>query len=77
MRDIELVRDLKNEVFSTRLEADPSEPVKTLARPLVSEIARDSEPVKDLNSEIFWAKTEDEPSEAVKPIVRPLSQTRR
>jgi hypothetical protein len=35
----ELLRDLRKDVFSTKLEAGPSESVKTLARPLVSELA--------------------------------------
>jgi hypothetical protein len=33
-RDNEPDRDLKIEDFSTRLEAEPSEPVRALARPL-------------------------------------------
>src|SRR5437016_4375801 len=74
MRDIELVSDLNNDVFSTRLEADPSEPVKTLARPLISEPARLNEALTDLKNEVFSARLEDEPSEALKFTVRPLKK---
>jgi len=48
-----LLRDLKNEDFSARLEAKDSEPVKALVMPLVSEAVRE-----DLNSELCPATPE-------------------
>ena len=53
-----LLRDLKNEDFSARLEAKDSEPVKALVMPLVSEAVRESEPLRDLNSELCPATPE-------------------
>jgi len=56
------------EVFSTRLDAGPSEPVKPLARPLVSEVTRDNEPERDLNKEFFSARLEATASEPVRDL---------
>ena len=68
----EPVKDLKNEVFSTRLEDEPREADKALARPLVSEPAKVSDPESDLNNELFSPKLETEPSEALRATVRAL-----
>src|SRR5207253_9791126 len=66
--DREPVRDLKSEDFSTKPEAQTSEPVKTLARPLVSEAARPREPVRDLKSVLFSARPEAEDSAPVRDL---------
>ncbi|TMI35962.1 hypothetical protein E6H25_04055 [Candidatus Bathyarchaeota archaeon] len=71
-RDSEPDRDLKSELFSTRLEIEDRELVRDLARPLVSEPVSDREPDRDLNSEIFSARVETEPSEALKIKDLPL-----
>jgi len=68
MGDIEPVRDLKIEDLSTRLEAEPSEPVKTRARPLVSELAIPSEPEKVLDSESLSAKLEAKAREPLRDL---------
>jgi hypothetical protein len=72
VRDIEVVRDLKKEAFSTILDDEPSEPLKTLARPLISEPTTFNEALTDLKNEVFSARLVDEPSEALKFTVRPL-----
>jgi hypothetical protein len=59
--------------LSARLETKPSEAVKALTKPLVSEATTDREPVRDLNSEFFSARPETEPSEPVKALARPLA----
>ena len=50
------VRVLKIEVCSAKADPDPSEPMKDLAKPLVSEVGRDHEPVSDLKSEVCSVK---------------------
>jgi len=57
-KETEPVRDLKSEVFSAKLEDEPSEALKIIARPPSSELARENEPVRDLNSEDFSARLE-------------------
>jgi hypothetical protein len=61
------------ELFSARLEAEPSEAVKVKARPLIPEPASDSEPVRDLNSEFFSATLDAEDSEPARDLARPLT----
>ncbi|HZY93842.1 MAG TPA: hypothetical protein VFE98_03155 [Candidatus Bathyarchaeia archaeon] len=53
---------------STKPEADPSELVKTLARPFVWEPIKDSVPLKDLNNEVFSARLEAEANDALKDL---------
>jgi hypothetical protein len=53
--------------------ATPSEPVKVLARPLVSEATRDNEPVRDLKIEDFSEILETEDREPDRDLVRPLA----
>ena len=65
--------DLDSELFSTKPEAKDSEPVKALARPLVSEAVRDRELDRDLNSELFSAKPEAKESEPDRALARPLT----
>lgn len=48
VKDNEAVRDLRSELCSTKPEDAPSEPVNSLARPLISDAARDNEPVRIL-----------------------------
>jgi len=48
VKDNNAERDLWSELCSTRLEDVPSEPVNSLARPLISFPARDNEPVRIL-----------------------------
>jgi hypothetical protein len=57
-RPIESDKDLKNELFSRRLEAEPRETLKPLTKPLVSELTMPIEPPRDLNAELFSAKLE-------------------
>jgi hypothetical protein len=52
------VRDLSSELFSARLDAEPSEAVKLRVLPRNRELARLREPDRDLNSELFSAKPE-------------------
>jgi hypothetical protein len=66
-------RDLKSELFSARLEAEPSEPFKVKARPLIPEPASDREPVRDLNNEFFSTTLDAEPSEPDRDLARPLT----
>src|SRR6266581_4654624 len=70
------VRDLNSEDFSTKPEAQTSEPVKTLARPLVSEAARPREPVRDLKSVLFSARPEAEDSAPVRDLNSELFSAR-
>jgi hypothetical protein len=56
-----------------RLEAEPSELLKALARLLVSEAARDNEPDRDLKSELFSVKPETEDREPLRALARPLT----
>jgi hypothetical protein len=67
------VRDLNSELFSARLDTEDREPLKVLARLLVSEAVRDREPDRDLNRELFSARLETEPSEPVKALPTPLT----
>jgi hypothetical protein len=50
---MESVKVLKNEICSTKLEAEPSESVSDLARPFDSAAAKPSALPKDLNSKLF------------------------
>jgi len=59
-------KDLKNEDFSAKLEAELRESVNVLRKLLVSEIARLNEALTDLKSELFSPRLEDEPSETLK-----------
>jgi hypothetical protein len=52
------LRERNSEDPSTKLEAEPSDPVKTLVMPLTSEATIDSEPDKDRNSMFFSARLE-------------------
>jgi len=54
--------------LSPRLEDEPRELDRCLARPLVSEAVKDSEPVRDLNSELFSAKPEAIEREPVRDL---------
>jgi len=72
-RPSEPVRDLNSELFSARLETEPSETLRISVRPLNREDARPSEPVRDLNSELFSPRLDAEPSEPVKAFTRPLT----
>ncbi len=65
-------KDLKNEDFSAKLEAEPSEPVKDLTKPLASEPARLNEAVMDLKSELFSTIPDEEPKEPFRLLARPL-----
>jgi len=71
-RPSESVRDLKNDAFSVKLEAEPIEALKFTVRPLKNEAARPSESDRDLNSETCSVKLEVEPSEPLKVLARPL-----
>jgi hypothetical protein len=64
---------LKIELFSARLETDPSEAVKLNILLLNRELARPREPDRDLNSEFFTTRLATEPNEPVKPLARPLT----
>jgi hypothetical protein len=64
---------LKIELFSARLETDPSEAVKLNILPLNRELARLREPDRDLNNELFTTRLDAEPSEPVKALARPLT----
>ena len=68
----EPVRDLKNELRSRRLELEPSEALRDLARPLASEPARLNEALMDLKSELFSARPDEEPREPFRLLARPL-----
>jgi len=50
--DSEPARDLTNIVCSAKLEVEPSEALKLVARPLVSVPAMPSELVRDLNNDV-------------------------
>src|SRR5438876_715491 len=67
------MRDLKREVCSAKFEAGPREPLKVLARPLVSEPAKVSEPVRDLNNEACSTNPETAPTEALRALARPFA----
>jgi hypothetical protein len=60
---IEAASALKRELFFAIFEAKPSELVKALARPLVSEAAKVREPVRNIISEFFSAGLEAEVSD--------------
>jgi hypothetical protein len=64
---------LKIELFSARLETDPSEAVKLNVLPLNRELAGLREPDRDLNSEDFSARLEDADREPDKALTRPLT----
>jgi hypothetical protein len=65
-------RDLNSEVFSAMPDAEPSEVLKYMERPLKKELARLRESDKDLKNELFSKTVEAEPNEAFKPLARPL-----
>jgi hypothetical protein len=67
------VRDLNRELFSPRLDTEDREPLKVLARLLVSEAVRDREPERDLKIEDFSAKLEVNDREPVKALPTPLT----
>ena len=69
MRDIELVRDLKNEVFSARLVDEPSEALKFTVRPLKKELTRLNESLRDLKNEDFSTKLEAKFIVAIRPLL--------
>ena len=69
----ELVRVLKNEFFSARTEAEPTETVSPRIRPLTSEPPTVNDPVKDLNHDICSEKLVEEPSDPTKFSIRPLA----
>ena len=50
--DIEPARDLTNIVCSAKLEEEPSEALKLVARPLVSVPSMPSEPDRDRNKDV-------------------------
>jgi hypothetical protein len=64
---------LKIELFSARLETDPSEAVKLNVLPLNRELAGLREPDRDLKIEDFSTRLDAEPSEPVKALARPLT----
>jgi len=61
--------DRKIDFFSERLEAEPREPVKILASPLVSEATRPRVALADLKNELFSETLEAEPNEALRLTV--------
>ncbi len=52
LEDSEPARDLTNMICSAKLEVEPSEALKLVARPLVSVLVMPSEPVRDLNNDV-------------------------
>jgi len=72
LEDREPDRDLTNILFSTKLEVEPSEALKLVARPLFSAPAMPSEPVRDLNNDVRSAKLAAEPIDVLKFTPRPL-----
>ena len=68
----ESVRDLKNDALREEPEADPTETVKVMLRPLNSELARPRELAMDLNQPICSAKLDEDPNESARFSIRPL-----
>ena len=69
----ESVRDLKNDALREELEADPTETVKVMLRPLNSELARPRELVMDLNNDRCLDKLGAEPSDPLRVLAQPLT----
>src|SRR2546426_6332285 len=69
----EPVRVLKNEFFSARPEAEPTDAVNPRIRPLNSEPPIVNDPVKDLNHDIFSERLDTEPSDPLTFLAQPLT----
>ena len=68
----ELKKLLKREACSPKLDPEPSEAVKALARPLISEPLRVREPTRVLKSEVCSANPEAEPRESLRIFAKLL-----
>ena len=73
VRPSESEKDLKIDVCSPKLEAEPTEALRLTVRPLKKEAERPIELLNDLNNEVFSAKLDVRPSEAPKDFARPLN----
>ena len=69
----ESVRDLKNDALREEPEADPTETVKVMLRPLNSELARPRELVMDLNNDRCLDKLGAESSDPLRVLAQPLT----
>jgi len=69
----ESVRDLKNDALLEELEADPTETVKVMLRPLNSELARLRELAMDLNNDRCLDRLGAEASDPLRFLAQPLT----
>ncbi|MBO0889030.1 hypothetical protein J2P12_08035 [Candidatus Bathyarchaeota archaeon] len=68
----EPVRSLNSEDLSPKVEDEPIEELRLMARPLKKEVANPNESVIDVKYDPCPTRLEDKPSEPVRFLVSPL-----